>query len=200
MSTISENWSYARDKLASGLSYAAVSRATGINEITLREALRGYAPAPRPAPAVTVNNLAKGHAAIMGAPAHDLATLLTTAFSRLVVISPRLAADFLASVAPPPEPQPSPPPSPKPLPRPMTKDRLWEVVDAVAKRHGLKRSDLLSDSREAKYVHARQEAFWRLRQLDPQPSFPAIGRLMKRDHTTVLHGVRAHERRMGWAE
>lgn len=194
MSMISDNWSYARAKLDSGLTYAACAHATGINENTLREALPGYAPAPRPAPAMAVNNFAKGRAAIMSASAHDLAKMLDMAFNRLATISPRFAADFLAGTEP--AALLSPPAEKRPVPVPMTKERLWRVVDEVAASHGLTRAEMLTDCREAKYAHARQEAFWSLRQLDPRPSFPAIGRLVNRDHSTVLYGALAHERRM----
>lgn len=43
---------------------------------------------------------------------------------------------------------------------------------------------------------ARHELWWRLR-TDPELelSYDEIGRLFDRNHTSVLHGVRAHQRR-----
>lgn len=53
----------------------------------------------------------------------------------------------------------------------------------------------MSRSRKASIAQARQEVFYRLRELDQPPSLPQIGQWMGLDHTTVLHGLRAHARR-----
>jgi chromosomal replication initiator protein len=45
-------------------------------------------------------------------------------------------------------------------------------------------------------VHARQEAMYRLR-TEKNLSLSAIGReLGKRDHTTVIHGIKQHKKRI----
>jgi chromosomal replication initiation ATPase DnaA len=87
--------------------------------------------------------------------------------------------------------------------RPMT---LREVAFKVAQKHGIKSSDLTApngteDSKSNAFAHPRQEAYW-LAYKQPgeidehQHSLTAIGRFFGgRDHTTVLFGIRAYERR-----
>jgi chromosomal replication initiator protein len=58
---------------------------------------------------------------------------------------------------------------------------------------------LLGPSRERWVVEARQGLMWVLRNRLGL-SFPEIGRAMKRDHSTVVHGVKAEERRREQSE
>ena len=58
---------------------------------------------------------------------------------------------------------------------------------------------LLGPCREAWVVHARQGLMWVLRHRLGL-SYPEIGRVMRRDHTTAIHGVRAEERRRAMCE
>lgn len=54
--------------------------------------------------------------------------------------------------------------------------------------------ELLGTDRCAAITRARQEAYLRLRELGW--TLPRIGRRMKRDHTTIMHGIqRAKQRR-----
>lgn len=56
---------------------------------------------------------------------------------------------------------------------------------------------MASATRIDRYVKARQRAFYALRNCGAGYSLPTIGRWFGgRDHTTVLHGVRAHEARL----
>lgn len=78
--------------------------------------------------------------------------------------------------------------------------RGWkEVTLEVANHYGLTWDEILGPAREHRVAHPRQEAFaliWAQGRL----SLPAIGRRFNgRDHTTVLHGVRAHEKRLAEA-
>ncbi len=68
-------------------------------------------------------------------------------------------------------------------------------VQAIAERHGLPVEAVMGRCRQREYVLARQEAMWVLRNRLGD-SLPRIGRLMGRDHTTILHGIRAHEARV----
>lgn len=81
------------------------------------------------------------------------------------------------------------------------------VVDAVltdlCRGTGVRPSDILgSDTNRTHIIPLRQEAMYRLRAMTdptgrPLYSYPSIGaRLGGRDHTTVMHGVRAHHRRL----
>jgi hypothetical protein len=76
--------------------------------------------------------------------------------------------------------------------------KAQKLAMAVAKKHGLKYSDLKSPRRQKHLVRARQEAMWLIREECPGLSLPAIGRLFGgKDHTTVLHACRAHAKRIG---
>lgn len=80
---------------------------------------------------------------------------------------------------------------------------MREIVAAVSARHGLRTTDVLSQSRARPYAHARQdimlEAF-ETRNFDGSKrySLPQIAREISRlgdrpeemDHTTVIHGIR----------
>lgn len=75
------------------------------------------------------------------------------------------------------------------------------VLKAIAALHEVTVADLLGQSRERRIAHPRQEAMYLLRSVmapdgRPKYSLPDIGRAIGgRDHTTVLHGVRAHAAR-----
>lgn len=73
----------------------------------------------------------------------------------------------------------------------------WRVIAAeVCKKHGISFATLISKRRPADVCAARHEFFWRCRQ-ETTLSLPQIAaRCGGRDHTTVLHGIRAHERRV----
>lgn len=73
----------------------------------------------------------------------------------------------------------------------------WRVICAeVSAKHDIKIADLLSPNRKFKFVRARHEAMWRMRN-ETSMSLPQIARrLGAGDHTTVISGIEAHERRM----
>jgi chromosomal replication initiation ATPase DnaA len=75
------------------------------------------------------------------------------------------------------------------------RDLLSLVLD-VCKRRGVLLHELCGRSHRRCASRARQEVWARLR-ADPERfySFPDIARLFRRDHSTVLAGVRAHARR-----
>lgn len=63
-----------------------------------------------------------------------------------------------------------------------------DTIAQVAAEHGLTKEDLTGRSRRPAICVARREAMRRLRA--KQMSFPSIGRLFNRHHTTVLDGLR----------
>lgn len=65
------------------------------------------------------------------------------------------------------------------------------VVEQVAWRYGMKPALILGRSRQPNVVRARQEAAWELRKLNL--SYPQIGAVLDRDHTTVMAAVRKVE-------
>lgn len=67
-----------------------------------------------------------------------------------------------------------------------------EILQETAQAHGLTVRDLVCDSRVRALCPARQEAMY-LFARDTTLSFPAIGRRIgKRDHTTIIYGIRRH--------
>jgi len=63
------------------------------------------------------------------------------------------------------------------------------IVLAVARYYGINADELKSRSRHKQIVGPRQISMYLLRE-DAHLSTPEIGRLLNRDHTTVLHGIR----------
>jgi hypothetical protein len=60
------------------------------------------------------------------------------------------------------------------------------VIDDIAIRHGITRAAILKkQSHCIKAAAARYETAWRLKGLDL--SWPQIGRVVSRHHTTVMH-------------
>jgi chromosomal replication initiator protein len=62
------------------------------------------------------------------------------------------------------------------------------ILLAVARYYGVTADELKARSRHKQIVEPRQIAMHLLRE-DAQLSTPEIGRLLNRDHTTVLHGL-----------
>lgn len=69
---------------------------------------------------------------------------------------------------------------------------MQHVIDGVTLSFGVSRTDLLSDRRPRRIVDARHVAMW-LGRTYLQLSFPDIGSALRRDHTSVMHGVRRVE-------
>ena len=70
------------------------------------------------------------------------------------------------------------------------------VIAATALHFKMTRSDLLSDSRKASIAHPRQLAMYIAREHTGQP-FTQIGRFFGGfDRTTIMHGVKATEKRL----
>lgn len=72
------------------------------------------------------------------------------------------------------------------------------VVSAVCAIHEVAPTDLLGPARFSAVNRARQHAMWLLR--GQGYSSPQVGAALGRDHTTVLHGARAHAKRVAAAE
>ena len=73
---------------------------------------------------------------------------------------------------------------------------LTRLVDEVCRRRGVVREELCSRARSSSVSRARQELWWLIRnQPDRHYSLLEIASLFRRDHTTVRHGIRAHQQR-----
>ncbi|MFN3387482.1 MAG: helix-turn-helix domain-containing protein [Allosphingosinicella sp.] len=70
-----------------------------------------------------------------------------------------------------------------------------EVVLLVSSEFGVSRAELVSEHRGREIAHPRQVVMYLASQVTPA-SLPQIGRRLNRDHTTVMHGIRAVRKRM----
>lgn len=96
--------------------------------------------------------------------------------------------------------RPAPDRAPRPAPttapavlRPKPRRTMAEILDAVAAATGIERDRLLGPCRARALVRPRQLRMLLLRRLCPGASLPAIGFFLRRDHTTVLYGIRRAE-------
>lgn len=85
-------------------------------------------------------------------------------------------------------------PAPDMPPEPSWRS-VRQVLAVVSAEFETPLSDLLSERRQRRLVRPRQAAMWLAREFT-RHSLPTIGRAMRRDHTTVLHGIAAHQRRL----
>jgi chromosomal replication initiation ATPase DnaA len=75
---------------------------------------------------------------------------------------------------------------------------LVELLDEVCRRCAVTHAGVCGLARTRAISHARHELWWRLRHHpDIRFSLDEIGRLFQRHHATILHGIRAHEHRLG---
>lgn len=74
-------------------------------------------------------------------------------------------------------------------------ERQRRVIVDVAAAWGVTPDDILGADRSSRCYRPRQDAYFQLHRVHGY-SLPAIGAVFDRDHTTVLHGVRSHEKRM----
>lgn len=82
-----------------------------------------------------------------------------------------------------------------PMPRPPVRT-MASILEDVAQKWGLTVDDLKGQSRRYAIARHRQEAMW-LMVRERRWSKVRIGLFLgSRNHATIIHGVRAHERRM----
>ena len=71
---------------------------------------------------------------------------------------------------------------------------LLFLLDEICRQHHVSREEITGRNRTRSVSLARHDLWQRLRELGF--SYVEIGRLFERNHTTVLHGVRAWETQM----
>ena len=69
---------------------------------------------------------------------------------------------------------------------------IRDIIAEVADEFKVFPSDIIAHKKKPKYVSARHKAMWRARQ-ETDASYLKLARIFKRDHTTVIHGVRCWE-------
>jgi hypothetical protein len=79
--------------------------------------------------------------------------------------------------------------------RPSGETKCRHIATEVALKHMVGVEEIFSIRRHVPSVAARYETFWRCRH-ETNMSLPAIGKVFNRDHTTVLHGIRQHQRKI----
>lgn len=77
---------------------------------------------------------------------------------------------------------------------PSWRDVAIRLIATVAQEHGVSPAELLGTSRHRHIITAKQAAMLAVRERMGL-SYPVIGELFNRDHTTVLHGCLRAERR-----
>ena len=77
----------------------------------------------------------------------------------------------------------------RPEPRPGHR-----ILAEIADRYGFAVNHLLGQNRCRPFVAARQHAMYKMA-AEAGLGLSAIGRIMKRDHATVSHGIHAHAKR-----
>lgn len=78
------------------------------------------------------------------------------------------------------------------------RERYLADIGLIALRHGVTREDVLGRSRVGRIVEARQHCYWHFRERGR--TFQQIGKMMGRDHSSVVQGCRAHMLRCGLTE
>ena len=72
--------------------------------------------------------------------------------------------------------------------------RVRRIIDAVAEASGVSAKAILSPSRRADHVRARDLVIWEIN-LQGRHSLSEIGRMMHRDHSTVHAAIQREARR-----
>lgn len=72
---------------------------------------------------------------------------------------------------------------------------LGAIMAEVAAKHGYSVLQMLTHRKLGPLARARHEAYWRARE-ETDLSYPQIGKAYNRDHTSIMHGIRMHEKRI----
>ena len=73
--------------------------------------------------------------------------------------------------------------------------KVKAIVFEHAWNHGLTVEEMMSENRTPERVAIRSELYWRLRK-ETTWSLPRLGKHLNRDHTTLLHGIAKHQRKL----
>ena len=80
------------------------------------------------------------------------------------------------------------------MPLPEILNKMGQIVVQVSVLYGVSRADILGTSRLRHIIRARQHGYALSRQ--SSHSFNAIGDYFKRDHSTIINGIKTHEKRV----
>lgn len=76
---------------------------------------------------------------------------------------------------------------------------MRDICQEVADKHGVTLKQMRGPRRQHRLVHARHEAAWRCFH-ETECSYPAIGRVLHKDHTTIMNAVICHQARIDAGE
>ena len=85
------------------------------------------------------------------------------------------------------------PAAPPERPKPPT---VFQIALACAERSGVSMAEIEGRKAHQRYARVRQLVMLLARETCPERSYPTIGRLLDRDHRTVMAGIRAARRRL----
>lgn len=80
-----------------------------------------------------------------------------------------------------------------PIAQNLQRIHALETVLRLCKGYGVSFNSVISNSRYKTVVKARHHA-WALIRNSMDMSFPEIGEMWSRDHTSIIYGVRKHEK------
>jgi chromosomal replication initiation ATPase DnaA len=72
---------------------------------------------------------------------------------------------------------------------------IRDIIAEVADEFLIFPSDIIAHKNKPKFVQARQKAMWRARH-ETSSSYLKLARIFKRDHSTVMYGVRCWEAKL----
>lgn len=78
----------------------------------------------------------------------------------------------------------------------VRRKKYAEIIKEVVKETGFPFLALVGNVRAKKLVLARHYLWWKIKEELPSIPIAEIGRRMDRDHTTILYGIRKHEKTM----
>lgn len=111
--------------------------------------------------------------------------------ARCMDLERKLAAKYEPVVVAPKDPGASP------TPYAALRPSIRSIVAKIAAVHGITKEHLLSRKQDRQASRARQEVYYLCHQMGN--STPRIARELGRDHSTVIAGIRAHQRRLAAA-
>lgn len=71
------------------------------------------------------------------------------------------------------------------------REQSLSIICEIAREHGVSSESILGRSRYPKDIKARHAAYAAVKERKGI-SYPAVGRIFGRDHTTIMSGVRKH--------
>lgn len=119
-------------------------------------------------------------------------------------MSIRPVKPVVVEIKPPPPPAPAPAPEPDPIflqpalteAEKRRRVKIADVIKVVSKHFNMPDHEIMSDRRTKEIILARHTVYWLCKECTPM-SYPRIGHwLGRRDHTTILHGVRVMQQRI----